>query len=96
MTDRLDDPQVTLPDLFAANARYDPSRTAIVCGDDRLSWGEFDEAMNRVAHAVLDNGVKKGDRVAVMLGNATITPAIIYGVVRAGACVVPLLSLIHI
>jgi len=90
MTDRLDDPQVYLPDLFATHARHDPSRTAIVCGDERLTWGAFDEAMNRVAHAVLAKGIKKGDRVAVMLGNAAITPAIIYGVVRAGACVVPL------
>ncbi len=90
MIDRLDDPQVYLPDLFATHARHDPSRTAIACGDERLSWGAFDEAMNRVAHAVLAKGVKKGERVAVMLGNAAITPAIIYGVVRAGACVVPL------
>ena len=90
MTDCLDDPQVYLPDLFATHARHDPNRTAIVCGDERLSWGEFDAAMNRVAHSVLAKGVQKGDRIAVMLGNAAITPAIIYGVVRAGACVVPL------
>lgn len=90
----LDDPQVFLPDLFAAHARHDGGRTAIVCGEERLTWAEFDALQNRVASALLAMGLKKGDRVALMLGNAAITPAIIFGAVRAGACVVPLSGLL--
>ncbi|MEM8754492.1 MAG: class I adenylate-forming enzyme family protein, partial [Pseudomonadota bacterium] len=91
---RLDDPQVFLPDLFAAHARSDPGRDAVVCGDRRLSWGAFDEAQNRVANALLSLGLAKGDKVALLLGNAVETPALIYGAVRAGACVVPLSGLL--
>jgi len=90
MAESLDDTHVILPDLFATHARHDGSRPAIVCGDKTLSWGEFDAAMNRLANALLDLGLKKGDKVAMLLGNAVETPWVIYGAVRAGACVVPL------
>ena len=94
MTSLIDDAQVFLPDLFATHARHGGDRTAIVCGADRMTWAEFDAAQNRVANMLLALGVRKGDRVALLLGNEAMTPAIIYGVVRAGACAVPLSGLL--
>ena len=94
MSERLDDPQVYLPDLFATHARHESDRPAIVCGDDRVTWSEFDRRMNRVANMLIALGISKGDRVAVLMGNAALTPAVLYGVVRAGACVVPLSGLL--
>ncbi|APE42392.1 hypothetical protein BOO69_02405 [Sulfitobacter alexandrii] len=94
MTDMLDDPQVYLPDLFATHARHYPRKTAIVCGDDTRTWGDFSANVNRVAHHLIDQGVGKGDMVAVMMGNAIETLEAIFGVVRAGACVVPLSGLL--
>jgi len=45
-------------------------KTAIVSGERRLSYSELDKASNKVAHALLEMGVKKGDRVATLLANS--------------------------
>ena len=48
MTEPLDDPQVFLPDLFAAHARHDGGRDAVVCGEARMSWAAFDAARDEL------------------------------------------------
>lgn len=94
MMDTLDDPQVYLPDLFATHARHYPGKTAIVCGNKTRSWGDFSANINRVAHHLIGAGIAKGDKVAVMMGNAIETLEAVFGAVRAGACVVPLSGLL--
>jgi len=37
-----------------------------VFGDRRVSWGEFDHRVNRVANALLESGLDNGDRVALL------------------------------
>ncbi len=94
MTHTIDDQHVFLPELFSTHARHDADRTAIVCGEERMNWRQFDQMMNQVAHVLINLGISKGDKVALMLGNDLHTPAIIFGAVRAGACVVPLSGLL--
>ena len=85
----LDDPQVFIPELFASHARYFPDRPAVVVGEVRRTWGEFDRNISRVANALLARGIGRGDRVAVLMGNRADTLEVIFGIVRAGACAVP-------
>lgn len=94
MTDRLDDPQVYLPDLFATHARHYPGKDAVICGDQTRSWGDFVGNINRMANHLIAAGVQKGDRVAVMMGNSVDMLECLFGVVRAGGCVVPLSGLL--
>ena len=47
-------------------AHETPDAEALVFGDERLSFGEFKSAMDRIALAYLDIGVRKGDRVALL------------------------------
>lgn len=94
MTDILDDPQVYLPDLFATHARHYPTKDAVVCGKERRSWGAFVGNINRVANALIAQGVQKGDRVAILMGNSVEMLECLFGVVRAGGCVVPLSGLL--
>ena len=94
MTDRLDDPQVYLPDLFATHARFAPEKEAVICGDVRRRWGAFDANISRVANALVDAGIGKDDKVAVLMGNSVEMLEVVFGVVRAGACVVPLSGLL--
>ncbi len=93
-TDTLDDPQVYLPDLFATHARHYPHKDAVLCGDQRRSWGDFVGNINRVANHLIASGLRKGDRVAVMMGNSVEMLECLFGVVRAGGCVVPLSGLL--
>lgn len=55
-----------------------------------LSWGEFDIKANRFANLLLTRGVKKGDKVAILLMNCIEWLPIYFGILKAGAVVVPL------
>ena len=92
--ERLDDPQVFIPDLFASHATYFPDKEAVVCGPVRRTWGDFDANVNRVANALLKAGIGRGHKVAVLMGNSVEMLEVLFGVVRAGACVVPLSGLL--
>lgn len=42
-------------------------KTAIVLGSQRVSYGELNESSNRVANALIDLGLQKGDHVAILM-----------------------------
>lgn len=90
----IDNAQVFLPDLWATHAKFHPNKEAVVCGNVRRSWGEFDHNMSRVANRLIDRGIGRGDKVAVLMGNSVDILEVMFGVVRAGACVVPLSGLL--
>ncbi|MBU2548913.1 MAG: long-chain fatty acid--CoA ligase [Proteobacteria bacterium] len=46
-----------------------PERTAIVDGDLRFTYAQFNERVNRLAHGLSKRGLKKGDRVALLMPN---------------------------
>jgi fatty-acyl-CoA synthase len=50
-------------------AELAPDRTAIVCGDRRLTYGEFDQRAERLASALDAAGLTAGDKVAIMCVN---------------------------
>jgi len=77
------------PRGVAGVARADPRRTALVCGERRVSFGELDRAANAVAHACAPRVREPGARVAVMLPNGIAGFAVWHGATRAGALVVP-------
>ncbi len=94
MADLLDAPAVYLPHVWANHARHFPDREAIVCGDARLSWGDFNTDMNRIANGLNALGVGQGDKVAVVMSNSVDMPAVLYGIIKAGACVVPVSAML--
>ncbi len=87
--------QVYLPDVWACHAEYFPDKEAVVCGDERLTWGQFNAGLNRVANALNDQGIGRGERVAVLMNNTVATLLTILGVVKSGASVVPLSGLLQ-
>ena len=52
-----------------ANAKQCPDRTAVVFGDVRYTWREWNGRINQLAHALRALGLGRGDKVAVMLHN---------------------------
>ena len=90
----LDQPHVFIPDLFESHGRYFPDKEAVVCGDVRRHWRDFSHNINRVANALLRDGIGKGSHVAVLMDNSVEMLEAVFGVVRAGACVVPLSGLL--
>ena len=90
----IDDTQVSIPELLAVHGRVHGDKPAIVIGEQIRSWKAFDRGINRVANALLAEGIGRGHRVVVLMGNAIETLECFFGVVRAGACVVPLSGLL--
>ncbi|MFC4048924.1 acyl-CoA synthetase [Actinomadura syzygii] len=56
-------------DLFEGVADAIAERVALACGDRRLTYAELDEHANRLAHHLMDAGVRPGEHVAVQLYN---------------------------
>jgi fatty-acyl-CoA synthase len=67
-----------------------PSKTAVVCGEQRFTYAEFAERASRLAGALRGTGVKPGDRVAFLSLNCHRLLEAYYGVVEAGAVLLPL------
>lgn len=76
--------------LLTRTATRYPARTAIVFGGDRISYAELDAASNRVANLLTERGVRPGDKVALSCPNVPQFTAIYFGILKAGAVVVPL------
>jgi long-chain acyl-CoA synthetase len=81
---------VNLASNLTRTARQHADRTAIRLGAAVTTYHELDEASARVAGLLWDRGVRPGDRVAVMLPNLPAFAVVYYGVLRAGAVVVPM------
>nr|WP_218859903.1 AMP-binding protein [Petropleomorpha daqingensis] len=75
--------------LVRAAARQRPDAPAVVAGDRRLSWGELDAAVDRVAAGYAARGLAPGERVAVQLPNGIDWLRAALGALRAGLVVVP-------
>ena len=90
----IDHADITIPDILSSHGKFRRYQEAVVCGDVRRCWGDFNDQINCVANALLGAGVQRGDRVAVMMGNSVEMLEVMFGIVKAGACVVPLSGLL--
>ncbi len=70
-------------------AKY-PEREAIVFGDTRLSYAQVQGAANQVANLLVSRGIAPGDKVALSMPNLPYFTIIYFGILKAGATVVPL------
>ncbi len=79
----------TLRDIFL-NARSFPDREFLVYEDDRATFEAFARATIALAHQLQADGVRKGDRVAVIMRNLPEWPVAFFAGVLVGAIVTPL------
>ncbi len=64
--------------------------TAKGCARRTMTWNEFNEKANRFANLLLSRGIKKGDKVAILLMNCLEWLPIYFGILRTGALAVPM------
>ena len=77
--------------ILQHSARRHPDRTALICGERRVSYGALAAAANRFAHAVLAAGIGKPDTIAIMSRNAPEYVMAHYGGSQTGAILVNLM-----
>ncbi|MGV9929539.1 long-chain-fatty-acid--CoA ligase [Streptomyces olivaceoviridis] len=80
----------TVPALLARSAAAYPDRPALRLDADELTFAELDDLSSRAAARLRALGTAPGDRVAVLLPNSPVFAVLYYGILRAGAIVVPL------
>ncbi len=80
----------TLADLLRRSAARAPDKLAVVCGETRWTYAEFDRISVRVAAGLAERGVTKGTRVAVLARNSHAFVAMRFALARLGAVLVPI------
>ena len=71
--------------LLVRHARYRPHLPALVFGERRLTYAEFDAEVNRLSNAVLARGLGKGDKVSAVLANGVELMALYWMAAKTGS-----------
>ncbi len=79
---------MNLKNVLEKTAREMPHNTAFVLGSQRVTYREFDETSNRIAHALIGTGIKKGDHVGILMGRTPEWVINCFGVLKAGGAAV--------
>lgn len=74
-----------LESLLERSAARLPDKLALVCGERRISYAELDGRANALAHALVEQGVARGDRVLIQLASREEAAIAIFAVLKAGA-----------
>ena len=76
--------------LLEDSARAYPDRLAVIFNDMKMTYAQINGAANQVANGLVSLGIQPGDKVALGCPNLPYFPIVYYGILKAGAVVVPL------
>jgi len=79
-----------ITDFLRRAVRHYPNKTAVVDGAHRFSYRELDERVDRLSNALLDLGLKRGDRVCILSPNSHFFLESFYATAQVGIVLVPL------
>ncbi|MEP6601686.1 MAG: AMP-binding protein, partial [Nitrospirota bacterium] len=75
--------------LLSERASRQPEREAIRLRDESINYGSLERASNQLAHAMIESGVRPGDRVGIYLHKSISAVTSLFAVLKTGACYVP-------
>src|SRR5271170_4364065 len=82
--------RINVGDLLTRSAARNPRQVAIVDGERRLTYRQFNEAANRLAHGLSNLGYTRGDALALMSGNSAEFLIAYFACARLGLVCVPI------
>jgi non-ribosomal peptide synthetase component F len=80
----------TVPAVFGEQVRTTPDATAVVCGEQTLTYAALDAAADRLAGRLLGLGVRAEDRVGVLVERSPQMVVAVLAITKAGAAYLPL------
>ncbi|MFI7115413.1 amino acid adenylation domain-containing protein [Amycolatopsis sp. NPDC049868] len=80
----------TVPAVFAGQVRESPQRTALVCGDDSMTYAELDARSNRLAHRLRALGAGPGTVIGVCLPRSLGLITALLAILKTGAAYLPI------
>ena len=81
---------LNLSSLLDHSARLIPDRIAISCGAQQITYAELEARATRVAAGLASIGISPGDRVLLSCPNVSWFPIAYFGILKAGAIIVPI------
>ncbi|MBN2333623.1 MAG: long-chain fatty acid--CoA ligase [Deltaproteobacteria bacterium] len=81
--------------LLTKSARTYPEHPAIIHGERHLTYAQFNERANRLAHALTGRGIRRGDNVAILQYNYPQTLESLFACFKAGFGAVPINFRLH-
>ena len=87
---KFDNPDVIITDVMDSHGKWRAKKPALICEDQRITWGEFNQRINKVANGLMKHGLQKGDKVSLLTTNRLEVLEILFGVLKAGGVIVPL------
>ncbi|MBT3213912.1 MAG: AMP-binding protein [Deltaproteobacteria bacterium] len=75
--------------LLPRHARYRPEHLAFVVGKERLNFLELNSRVNRLSNALLDSGIRKGQKMATVLPNCEELMLLYWAAAKTGIVIVP-------
>lgn len=75
--------------ILFRNYRKDPNRTVIKIGDNSITYEELIRKGTCIASGLYEMGIRKGDRVGLLIPNSVNWYIFMFGILRLGAVVVP-------
>lgn len=88
-------PDCSLPDMLRQTAQQYAGHTAIAFNGQTLDFAAFDQLSDRVAAGLFAQGLRKGDRIGLYCINSDVFALAYIGIVKAGATVVPINTLLN-
>ncbi|MEY8387386.1 amino acid adenylation domain-containing protein [Oscillospiraceae bacterium 38-13] len=76
--------------MFEEQAEKTPDQNAVIACDRTLTYRELNEQANRIAHSLIEHGIKPGDIVAFALPRRSYLIAAMFGILKAGAAYLPI------
>lgn len=80
---------LNLAHFLDLTTRTYPDSVAVILDERKMTYAELNMAAKKVASALAERGIGRGDKVALMVPNTPHFPIIYYGILYAGATVVP-------
>jgi len=75
--------------LLPRHARYRPEHLAFVVGKERLNFFELNSRVNQLGNALLDSGIRKGQKMATVLPNCEELMLLYWAAAKTGIVIVP-------
>jgi long-chain acyl-CoA synthetase len=88
--------KVNLKEMLEETAHEVPQKTAIVLDSRQVTYGELEETSNKVANALIELGVGKGDHVAILMSHSPEWVINYFGIIKAGGVAVLLSSMLKV
>lgn len=82
--------RLLLGEMIARNARKFPDKEALVYGKTRLTYRQFNARINQLSHALLDIGIKRGTKIAILAFNCNQFLEAYFALAKIGGVAVPL------